>query len=135
MFVSLSEEAEFSCVGSNMTHDTSNQIVFCTWVYIDHKSVKLRLAVVLSASWMEKVFSSPAVVGGLEGGVTQTCALLCLPCRTGRQRATTGTASSVTYRAMSSHATTAFGSTISNACRRSASPEMEDLTGSVLSAG
>lgn len=84
---------------------------------------------------MKKVVSSPAVVGGSEGGVTQTCALLCLPCRSGRQRATTGTASSVTYRATSSPATTAFGFTTSSVCRRSSSPEMEDPTGSVSPAG
>lgn len=86
-------------------------------------------------SCVYRQFSSPAVVGGLEGGVTQTCALLCLPCRSGRQRATTGTASSVTCRATSCRVTTASGFIISSVCRRSSNPEMEAPTGSVSSAG
>lgn len=99
-----------------------------------HKSVNLRAR--FNQGWrMEKIVSSPAVVGGLEGGVTQTCALLCLPCRTGRQRAMTGTALSVIYQATSSRVTTASGSTISSVYRRSASPETAGRTGSVSSAG
>lgn len=69
------------------------------------------------------------------GGVI-TCAVPCLtPCRSGRRRATTGTASSATCRATSCRATTASGSTTSSACRTSSSPETEAPTGSVSSAG
>lgn len=68
-------------------------------------------------------------------GVTQTCSLLFVLCRTGRRRATTGTASTATYQATSCPATTASGSITSNVCRRSANPETEAPTGSVSSAG
>ncbi|MEQ2301515.1 hypothetical protein AMECASPLE_036885 [Ameca splendens] len=54
---------------------------------------------------------------------------------TGRRRATTGTASTVTYQATSYPVTTASGFTISNACQRSANPETEAPTGSVSCAG
>lgn len=69
------------------------------------------------------------------GGVTQTCSLLFVLCRTGRRRATTGTASTATYQATSCPATTASGSITSNVCRRSANPETEAPTGSASSAG
>lgn len=89
-----------------------------------------------NSGWrIDALVSSPAVAGGLEGGVTQTCSLLCLGCRSGRQRVTTGTASSATCPAMSSRVTTASGFITSSVCRRSSSPEMEAPTGSVWSAG
>lgn len=84
---------------------------------------------------LDALVSSPAVVGGLEGGVTQTCSLLCLGCRSGRLKVTTGTASSVTCPATSSRVTTASGFITSSVCRRSSSPETEGPTGSVWSAG
>lgn len=99
-----------------------------------HECINLRVH--CNPTWRKKTdVSSPAVVGGLEGGVTQTCSLLCLGCRSGRQKATTGTALSVTYRATSSHVTTASGSITSSVCQRSSNPEMEDPTGNVSSAG
>lgn len=80
---------------------------------------------------------SPAAAGGQVGaGGVITCAVPCLPpCRSGRQRATTGTASSATCRATSCRATTASGCTTSSVCRTSSSPETEAPTGSASSAG
>lgn len=67
VFVSLSEDAELS----------GNKIVICTWEYIDHKSVKCRLAVVLIDSWMDEGCFLPCCgwrVGG--GGHPDLCSAM-----------------------------------------------------------